>query len=119
MVNMQEKAMGRGLSELQKKILKLALKAPGTRCNTIDLVEEAYGGHRYKRPYLTERLRWRYPGSTITPAARAAISRAVRRLEARGLVGRITRGEGFVPGVFLTLEGVGVAAGLNGADTTT
>lgn len=133
--------MGRGLSKLQKQILKFSYKAGALydkiipyekiqkgdlqesgdvivtdhgrfiALGVLEITEKIYGGHRHRIGQLGPRGRWLYGGSTITPAARAAISRAVRRLEDRGLVERVYWMTGNA-GVALTTQGAEVAAGL-------
>ena len=120
--------MGRGLSELQKSILRLALKVeafsgkprkeyrkskygePGGSVlvdgkwiytlGALSIAEEVYGARRFQ-----------YGGTTITPAMRVSISRAMRRLRDRDLVAWYTTA-GNRASVALTDQGVEVAAGL-------
>ena len=96
--------MGRGLSDLQKDILRLALRYQNSVLTFMVLREhwhwplhkEAahYEGHWFDPSLISEK-----PYNT----ARASLSRAFRRLETRGLVVRQTHG------ICLTAKGIKIA----------
>jgi ribosomal protein S19E (S16A) len=105
------------LSRLQQSILQMALAghASGAQGRLADLyVGEAIlalyvGGRVSYDKYAVKQPQRRYGG--MTPAeyrsAQAALSRAFRRLEERGLVRRVSKNGGC--GVVLTAEGQQVA----------
>ncbi len=127
--------MGRGLSELQQNILRMALATyqqpkPKDWTSTVDVYEVeilvlCYGFHPVKTSAWVEPTgRWPlrgWRGHLAQPqvfsaeiegkerynVARAAVARAIRRLEARGLITQNGRG------VRLTYEGVRVAEELS------
>jgi hypothetical protein len=120
--------MGRGLSDLQKTILRLALanrEAEGDPCwydvGYVEVLATHFGfeprwplrrrdgkrelfGHPFSKAAI---------GADRYDAAHATLARAVRRLEARGLAMGVLDVEFRQAGVNLTAEGVAVARELS------
>jgi hypothetical protein len=117
--------MGRGLSDIQKTILSLAASNRGMAGRKVDLYqaeifqelcgwnpirvlsERHYTGQHFSKVEVGER---QYNG------ARATVSRAIRRLEERGLVIRVSGACSKWSGINLTAEGVKIASRKYGQD---
>jgi hypothetical protein len=94
--------MGRGLSDLQKEILRLAAIGRERRMTSND----RYDGHMYGCEVKNTEIRDSFYGSDLSEEeakrANAAISRATLRLEERGLVVRVAAKHTRWAGVNLT-----------------
>jgi hypothetical protein len=102
--------MGRGLSELQRRILLMAAegherrKTPNIGHNGVDLNGPGYGAEVYHKQ-IRETVYGPKLDKKQRAAADAAISRATTRLAKRGLVARLTIGR-YRAGVNLTEQGL-------------
>lgn len=115
--------MGKGLSALQKKILKLAYtnsqddkRADGIHLFVSEIYGKLYLGVDVENPYInnfsfTMNYGYEVDHSAEKPyrSAKSAISRSLRRLYERGLVRHYRAGFGFRTGIKLTHEGKALA----------
>jgi len=112
--------MARGLSDFQKRILVLAYEKREQKVShllTAEVLASVYQWPIRERgwPFKSEiqHGRQNFSRQAIGPgryeAARASVSKAFRRLEARGLVVRLVGAMALWAGVSLTEEGVRVA----------
>jgi DNA-binding HxlR family transcriptional regulator len=113
--------MGRGLSELQRSILRLAFQGDDSCVYGHEILKAHYGwyqsnGWADKRRGGAKRFSREFIGITEWNAHRAAVARALRRLEDRGLVTRICGAYSNWSGAELTEQGKQVASALNGYD---